>query len=145
MKNLITLLTYSRTVLLSFALMTAAPAPGGELGSNSGSQQLAFKSRKESLLQFSFITIKKWWCSAKNKLIKQYSVFWMKILCHNKMITRNYLVILMTLGTFCDPIMAFWGDDIVPRLRVNYLSQSTGKKIPKKSIRNYQLLLIIRI
>ena len=39
------------------------------------------------------------------------------------------LVILWTLGVCFAPVLAIWGDDVTPRLRVNYLSQSSGKKL----------------
>ena len=37
-------------------------------------------------------------------------------------------VIVLTLASFIDAYQSIWGEEITPRLRVNYLSQTSGKK-----------------
>ena len=40
---------------------------------------------------------------------------------------KNCFIFWTLVVYFAPNVQAFWGDDVVPRLRVNYLSQSSGK------------------
>ena len=40
---------------------------------------------------------------------------------------KNCVIFWTFVVCFAPTVQAFWGDDVVPRLRVNYLSQSSGK------------------
>ena len=41
---------------------------------------------------------------------------------------KNCFIFWTLVVCFAPNVQAFWGDDVVPRLRVNYLSQTSGKK-----------------
>ena len=40
---------------------------------------------------------------------------------------KNCFIFWTLVVYFAPNVQAFWGDDVVPRLRVNYLSQTSGK------------------
>ena len=44
-----------------------------------------------------------------------------------KMKTTKMFVFSLLLTIFVQEAASFWGEDVTPRLRVNYLSQSNGK------------------
>ena len=107
--------------------MTAAP--GGELGSfleSTVGVQVSCE-QKEFAFQPRFGSRKK--KCVKNSLINIDQVIEFGFLCHSSKMGNLNLVILWTLGVCFAPVLAIWGDDVTPRLRVNYLSQSSGKKL----------------